>query len=181
MEWEIKNFFEIFLKNSSMSSKLFKILEVLNVFPKLFITTGIAWHNEAHGLSGSQLNSATWISSVWVWHAIWFSQLHSLQVSVSLETQVSLILVSWCEYSLSELSSVISVPIMLIVTLIYHIVSLWQMTCNLLWTVYANEKLVCDSLHGPCIPHAPSSNILLVLFFSTKTKTKPLYSVFPLN
>ncbi len=45
-------------------------------------------------------NSMTLFLAVWVWLAIWVSQLHSLQV-VWLETRVSAIYVLLCEYRLN--------------------------------------------------------------------------------
>ncbi len=51
----------------------------------------------------TELNDlATSVSAVCVWHAVYFSQLPSLQVSVQLRTQVSMILVSACKYSLTR-------------------------------------------------------------------------------
>ncbi len=42
---------------------------------------------------------------------------------------------------------------------------------DLPWTVYADEKLVCDSFPGPCILRLSSNNILFVIF-STEKKNK---------
>ncbi len=84
------------------------------------ITTWITWHNEALWyIFGNSLNSfpevywtgqlgdsETSVSAVWVWHAIWVSQLHSVPVYTRLETRVSTISVSSCEYSLRVLKSV---------------------------------------------------------------------------
>ncbi len=80
-----------------------KLVESLKYFSEI-VTTGITWHNEAHW----HISSYNWTwqfgdlsLAVWVWHTIWVPQLHSLQVSEWLETRVSAILVSLCQYSLT--------------------------------------------------------------------------------